>query len=210
MPRYLERPEARSDEANHTTALPYGMTTAGILAVVNDLYAYLHALNRASIEHGYGRLEDLMQPAGFSGLLSQLVVYSLARQFHSANPGLAVNEYPNGRPDLVPRAMYPSDSVLNGAEGIEVKVSRSSSSWQGHNPEAGWILIVQVAVDLATQPVYDRSPTTVERVFVAQLTETDWSFAGRGAGSRRTPTASINLAGRAKLAQGLVYAHRPL
>ena len=51
--------------------MPYGMHAAGLIAAINDVYAYLHAVNVASVEHGYGRLEELMQKAGFSGLLSQ-------------------------------------------------------------------------------------------------------------------------------------------
>lgn len=78
--------------------LPYGMTAEGVVKAVNDMYAYLHALNKASIEHGYNRLEDLMQPAGFSGLLSNAFVRSIARQFGSTTPGLAVNQLGRGRP----------------------------------------------------------------------------------------------------------------
>jgi hypothetical protein len=62
------------------------MTAAGIVKALNDMYAYLHALNRASIEHGYDRLEDLMQPAGFSGLLSNVFVRSIARNSPPQSP----------------------------------------------------------------------------------------------------------------------------
>lgn len=176
-----------------------------MLAAINDLYAYLHALNRASIEHGYDRLEDIMLPAGFSGLMSELVVRAIARQHAHAAPGVAKNQYPNGRPDLVPRALYAGDAVHRGTEGVEVKVSGHASSWQGHNPETGWILVVHVEVDRVSQPVYDRSPTTVERVLIARLDEADWTFSGRSETSRRTPTASINRLGRAKLQAGAVF-----
>src|SRR5215471_18789968 len=102
MPKYLERPEAKTDDAAPNVALPYGMTAEGVVKAINDAYAYLHALNKASIEHGYNRLEDLMQPAGFSGLLSNVFVRSIARQFATASPGLAINQLGGGRPDLVP------------------------------------------------------------------------------------------------------------
>jgi hypothetical protein len=181
------------------------MNEAGIVRAVNDVYSYLHAVNRASIQHGYDRLEDFMQPAGFSGMLSHLFVRSVAREFGSSSPGLAVNQYPNGRPDLVPRAFYPNDRILQGEEGVEVKVSRARSGWQGHNPESGWILIVQVEIDTRTEPIFDRFPTAVKRAMIAYLEEEDWTFSGRGSASRRTPTASINLAGRKKLEYGTVY-----
>jgi hypothetical protein len=207
-PKYLERPTARLEEADAGVALPYAMTAEGVVAAVNDIYAYLHALNTASVEYGYGRLEELMQPAGYSGLLSQLICASLAKQFANSKPGLAVNQFPNGRPDLVPRAVYPQDAVLRGEEGVEVKVTRSAASWQGHNPETGWICVFQIGIDLATLPIYDRPPMTIDRVLIAGLDESDWNFSGRSETSRRTPTASINQKGRTKLLVGMVYQRR--
>lgn len=206
VPKYLARPGARIDEGETSINLPYGLTLAGIVAVLNDVYAYLHAINTASVEHGYGRLEELMQPAGYSGLLSQLYMHALAKIFATATPGLALNQYPNGRPDLVPRAHYLNDRAQNGEEGIELKVSRARSGWQGHNPESGWIMIVQIGIDTETEPVYERAATVVDRVMLAALENGDWNFSGRGPGSRRTPTASINREGRAKLEAGIIYA----
>jgi hypothetical protein len=181
------------------------MTAMGVLAAINDVYAYLHALNRASIDHGYDRLEDIMLPAGFSGLMSELTVRSMAKALATAKPGVARNMRPGGRPDLVPRAVYEGDAVHHGQEGVEVKVSRSQASWQGHNPETGWIMVIQITVDRMTEPVYDRNPTTVERVLIGQLSNEDWTYSGRSETSRRTPTASINRSGRDKLLTGLVY-----
>jgi hypothetical protein len=57
--------------------------------------------------------------------------------------------------------------------------------------------------------VYDRAPTTIDRVAVAELEETDWTFSGRTGTSRRTPTASINKVGRAKLDAGTIYRRTP-
>lgn len=148
-----------------------------------------------------------MQPAGYSGLMSGLAVESMARETEreGAAPGLRANRRLNGRPDLVPRGAYPGDAVLRGEVGIEVKASRYARGWQGHNLEAGWLMVVQFAVDVLTEPVYDRSPTTIERVLVAELEEADWTFSGRSETSRRTITASINPLGYAKLAAGAVY-----
>ena len=60
-------------------------------------------------------------------------------------------------------------------------------------------MVFQIAVDAATEPIYDRDPTRVDRVLIAKLRESDWNFSGRGAGSRRTPTASINQPGERSL-----------
>jgi hypothetical protein len=205
-PRYLERPEATPDEADNAVELPYGMNAIGIVAAVNELYSYLHAINSASVEYGFGRLEDIMQPAAFSGLISELMVRSFAKELSTGVPGLTRNLYHNGRPDLVPRALYPGDSVQNGDEGVEVKASRYPSSIQGHNAEEGWLAVIEFACDNSSEPVYERLPTVVNRVRIARLEREDWTFSGRTATSRRTPTANINRSGREKLDRGIAYA----
>jgi hypothetical protein len=37
-PRYLERPQAKIEDADPKVPMPYGMTAAGVLAAVNDLF----------------------------------------------------------------------------------------------------------------------------------------------------------------------------
>lgn len=197
--RYLDRPIARLEHANSSLDLPYGVTVPAIVEAVNDVYAYLHALNRGSVDCGYGRLEELIQPpANFSGFLSNVFVQAVAKRTGNAKPGLAVNRYHNGRPDL-------GDAVQRGAEGVEVKASRSSNSYQGHNVESGWLMVLRFAIDDSSEPVYERGPTTVVAVMLANLTEADWNFSGRAPRSRRTPTASVNRIGLQKLRAGTVY-----
>ena len=205
-PRYLSRPEASGADANDTLALPYGVTAEAIVAAVNDVYGYLHALNRASIDHGYSRLEELIQPpANFSGFISNVFVRAVAARTGTATPGLAVNQYHNGRPDLVPRAHYPGDAVQQGEHGIEVKASRAAGGYQGHNAESGWLMVLRFSINTTTEPIYDRDPTAVEAVMLARLTADDWNFSGRRPGSRRTPTASVNRHGLQKLRAGTIY-----
>ena len=177
------------------------------MRAINDIYAYLHALNRASRDYGYDRLEDVMRAADFSGFLSELTVRAVAKATddEASSPGLRSNRWKNGRPDLVPRGLYPGDAAQHGDDGIEVKASRYRSGWQGHNIERGLLLIVQFAIDVTTQPVYDRFPTVIERVMVAHLDEGDWSFSGRSETSRRTITASVTASGATKLRSNSVY-----
>jgi hypothetical protein len=204
--RYVERPETDpADLAN--VSLPYGLTPTAVLGAVNDIHAYLHAINEASIGYGYPRLEELLQPAAFSGLVSGLAVESMAKQTEreGAHPGLRSNRYHNGRPDLVPHGVYPGNAVQHGSDGVEVKASRAIRGWQGHNIEVGWLMVVQFSTDASTEPVYERAPTIIERVMVAQLAEEDWTFSGRSETSRRTPTASVNPSGFAKMVAGAVY-----
>jgi hypothetical protein len=125
-------------DANTTVQLPYGMDARGVVAAINDLYAYLHAINGASVQYGYDRLEDIQLRAAFSGLISEIMVRSLAFSMGNRVPGLARNLYPNGHPDLIPRAMYPGDAVQNGDEGVEVKAARNPTSIQAHNTGEGW------------------------------------------------------------------------
>lgn len=181
------------------------MDAAGVVAAINDLYAYLHALNKASIEYGYGRLEEILLRAAFSGLVSEVMVRSLAASLSNRVPGLTRNQYPNGHPDLIPRATYPGDAVQNGDEGVEVKAARNPTSIQAHNTGENWYAVIEFSCDVDTLPLYDREPTTIRRVRVAYLQHTDWSFSGRSATSRRTPTASITKEGREKLDAGAVY-----
>lgn len=204
-PNYLIRPEAKIDEADPRIVLPYGLTAGHVVAAVNAVYSYLHAVNTAAVMHGYPRLEDIIQPASFSGLLSESVCQSFVQATAAATPGLVRNVRANGRPDLVPRGVYTGDATLHGSDGVEVKVSRKANSWQGHNVEGGWLLGVLITVDLKTLPIYERAPTIIERVMIAELAEEDWSFSGRKEGSRRTPTASIKPSGREKLGAGTVY-----
>lgn len=204
-PRYIERPTADLRDANATVTLPYGMDAAGVVAAINDLYAYLHAINSASIQFGYDRLEDIQLRAAFSGLISEIMVRSLASSMSNRVPGLARNLYPNGHPDLIPRAMYPGDAVQNGDEGVEVKAARNPTSIQAHNTGKGWYAVIEFSCDVETMPTYDREPTIIRRARIAYLEHSDWSFSGRGPTSRRTPTASITRGGREKLDRGTVY-----
>lgn len=164
-------------------------------------YDFIHASNSYMTSRGWNRLEETLFAATFSGVVSELVVESVSLQ----SATLIANKYHNGRPDLLPRGLYENDSVLRGAEGIEVKASRNASGWQGHNVESGWIMVFQYEVDTQTQPVEQRTPTRFVRVLCAQLTENDWSFSGRSANSRRTITASVLRPGYEKLVARPVY-----
>lgn len=137
----------------------------------------------------------------FSGLMSELIVKALPKYSRT----LARNAKVGGHPDLIPVGEYSGNSVLSGDEGIEVKASIQASGWQGHNPEAGWIMIWQYTKDETTEPIKDRNPSQFRRVLIARLEKEDWSFSGRKGQSRRTPTASILKSGTQKLLSRAVY-----
>lgn len=201
MPRFTDRPTLHPRGFAHGLSLPYGLRVAEIRAALEDIYDFLHNVNRFLTEKGWERLEETLMAATFSGMISELLVQSTSKQ----SAALITNQYHNGRPDLLPRRMYADDSVLQGDEGIEVKASRHKSGWQGHNVESGWIMIFQYTIDLDTEPVEEREPTKFARVLLAQLAEEDWSFSGRRGTSRRTPTASIRRSGKEKLLANPLY-----
>jgi hypothetical protein len=186
---------------NKGLALPYQMTWEEVARAVQQVYDILHSIDAALKAGDADRLEEFMHPANFSFLLSELMVGGLSRFCQ----GLVKNNYHNGHPDLLPVGVYAGDSVLRAEEGIEVKCSRNPSGWQGHNAEDSWVLVAVYKLDCATEPPEQRTPTYFSRVMIANLLRSDWSFAGRGEGSRRTPTASILRSGTAKLIEGTIY-----
>lgn len=201
MSRSTDRPNLHPKGFNYDIALPYGLRVAEVRAAIEDIYDFLHNVNRFLTERGWDRLEETLLAATFSGVISEMVVQSTSKQSAS----LIKNQHHNGRPDLVPRGHYPNDAALRGEEGVEVKASRYASGWQGHNIESGWIMVCQYQVDLETQPVEEREATRFVRVLIAQLDEADWSFSGRREGSRRTITASILRSGMEKLIANPLY-----
>jgi hypothetical protein len=201
MPRYIDRPNLHPRGFNPHVELPYGLRSAEVRAGIEDIYDFLYNVNRFLTGKGWHRLEETLSGAAFSGMMSELVVQSMATQSAS----LVRNARHNGRPDLLPRGIYEGDAVLVGSEGIEVKASRYASGWQGHNAETGWVMVFQYEIDLISRTVEEREPTKLVRVLIAKLGSADWSESGRGPGSRRTPTASILRSGMEKLLRNPVY-----
>jgi hypothetical protein len=114
--------------------------------------------------------------------------------------------------NLGPKGVYAIivKTLPNGHEGVEVKTSRYSGGWQGHNPEKIWTMIFQYYNDpyrpeKDPRPIEERLPFQIIQVLAAELAKSDWSAQGRGIGSRRTPTASINALGTAKLRFNWIY-----
>lgn len=200
-PRHIQRPNLHPRGFKFAATLPYDLRVAEVRAALEDLYDFLYNVNTFLTGRGWERLEEALSGATFSAVMSETVVQSLSKQ----SKNLTKNRRHNGRPDLVPEGTYPGEAVLAGPEGIEVKASRYESGWQGHNAEQGWIMVFQYHLDIETSPSEHRSPTTFERVLIAQLDSEDWSFSGRGVGSRRTPTASIRRSGVNKLVGNAIY-----
>lgn len=204
-PRYTELVPSPSeglvDPASLPRPLPYGLEPRDFLRTVEDVHSLLHQLNTVLHNADYAPLETLLDPAGFSGMISRTVASRLA----AASRRLVVNGYHNGYPDLIVEGRYPRDSVAHG-EGLEVKASRSAGSWQSHGPRGGWFVFVQFALDQRIDvALFDRDPTQIQAVMVAELVAEDWSWQPAAEGKIRSGTASVVPSGRAKLRAGAVW-----
>jgi len=176
--------------------LGYGLTTEEIRLAVEAIYDFLHAINGALDQHDLGLFENLALGNTFSGLISEVLVKSIAK--HSKT--LVRNRYVGGHPDLLPSKHPKGDNQLRCDQGIEVKTSKQSGGWQAHNPEAGWLMVFRY--ELATSA---SKPTRFVQILSAELALEDWSLAERGKASRRTRTCSINQRGVEKLRSNPVY-----
>jgi hypothetical protein len=207
MSRYLDLPVADPAglraEADLVYPLPFHLRPQDVLRMVEDLHELLHDLNVQLDSKGYDRLEELLDPAGFSGLVSRSVVDGIAKFSRS----LVKNAYHNGYPDLLPKGVYAGERVQHGTQGgLEVKASRNDGSWQSHGPRGGWFCVVQFAIDQdEAKAVKDRDPTTMRGVYIAELTADDWSWQPAQEGRIRSGTASIQPTGREKLRSNAVW-----
>lgn len=180
--------------------LPHGLTVDQIREAMSEFVDFLALINGELHSAGLGRFESFVMPANFSSIVGEFMIVRLAEHC----PGLVKNTYHNGHPDLVPVGVYPGNSILHGDQGIEVKGSRYRRSWQGHNAEDTWLMVF-VFDSNSPNDLSPVRPFCFRRVLGAQLEQADWSEAGRGDASRRTPTASVLVSGAKKMERNWIY-----
>src|SRR5262249_12620727 len=122
---------------NPNAHLPYGLQIQHVQAAMHEFLDFLGFLNQQLHGRGLSRLECIMMPANFSSLVGEFVIANIPKHCEK----LIKNAYHNGHPDLVPKSHYPGNSVQHGDQGIEVKGSRYSRGWQGHNAEECWLMV---------------------------------------------------------------------
>jgi hypothetical protein len=183
--------------------LPYGLTPDHIYSAMREFLDFLALINEELYSKGLNRLESMLMPAGFSSLVGEFMVSAIPK--HS--PGLVKNRHHNGYPDLLPTGRFPNNAAQHGNAGIEVKASRYLRGWQGHNAEAGWLMVFVFESNRPddTEKGVPVLPFRILKVYAAELEFTDWKFAGRTGTSRRTITASVAPSGFAKMASNWVY-----
>ena len=75
---------------NNAATLPFELRLKDFELALQDVYDFFYDVNRALVERGLERMDDMLRPAIMSGLLSDMLTASLAK--HSRT--LTVNLYP--------------------------------------------------------------------------------------------------------------------
>lgn len=191
--KHVETSEALVDRDD----LPYNLKPRDFRRAVEDIHELLHDINVSLTSKGYGRLEEFVAPAAFSGFISNAAEAAIANNSRA----LVTNQKHNGYPDLLPDGIYPNNATQHGTSGgLEVKATRYPSSWQAHGPREGWFCVLKFGIDTDEEvAVIDRSPTTIQEVLVAQIETTDWNWQPAKEGKIRSGTASMRTSGRVKL-----------
>ena len=125
------------DGFNPRAVIPYGCTTEHIRRAMDDFLEFLGFVNQQLATRKLLRLESFLMPANFSSMVGEFMTAAIPKYC----PRLVKNCYHNGHPDMLPKGKFPGDSVLHATEGIEVKASRHSRGWQGHNAENVWLMV---------------------------------------------------------------------
>lgn len=188
---------------NPQAVIPYGCKIEQIKRAMGDFLEFLGFVNQQLATRKLLRLESFLMPANFSSMVGEFMTAAIPKYC----PSLVKNCYHNGHPDMLPKGKYPGDSLLHAADGIEIKASRHSSGWQGHNAENVWLMVFVFDANSArdvTQGIAPR-PFRFVKVVGAQLNEKDWAFSGRSATSRRTITASVTRTGFEKMEANWIY-----
>ena len=183
--------------------LPYGLTVSHLQSAMQDFIDFLGFINQQLNTRGLSRLESFLMPANFSSIVGEFMNETVPQYC----PTLARNQYHNGHPDLIPAGLFSGNSVQYTQKGIEIKASRHKSGWQGHNPEAVWLLVYYFDSNTVRDKNISVSPKPFQfrGVYGARLEEEDWNFSGRSETSRRTITASVNRLGVAKMKANWIY-----
>lgn len=188
---------------NKSCNLPYGLKTKHIQQAMEEFIEFIGFINQQLNSKNMPRLESFLMPANFSSMVGEFMNTSIPKYCSK----IVKNKYHNGHPDLIPRGKFPEDSVQYSDIGLEVKASRYSSGWQGHNPESIWLMVFHFDSNTSRDIKKKIGPKSFifRGVYAAKLEELDWNFSGRTETSRRTITASVNKGGSTKMKENWIY-----
>ena len=193
---------------NKKAVLPYGLSFKHIQNSMEEFLTFLGSINGQLGTKRIQRLESFMMAANFSSLVGEFMSATIPR-FCNA---LVKNRYHNGHPDLLPMGKFPKNAMQHGHEGIEIRASRYSRGWQGHNAEDGWLMVFVFDSntsqrDKETNEIQAPRPFQFVKVVGARIEKADWFFSGRSGTSRRTITASVKRSGFDKMEANWIYRH---
>jgi hypothetical protein len=188
---------------NPNASLPYGLTVEHARLAMTDFVNFLGFINQQLFTRDIERLESMLMQANFSSMVGEFMGSAIPKYCKT----LVKNQHHNGHPDLVPAGMFPRDAVLHADQGIEIKGSRRTSGWQGHNPEDAWLMVFIFDSNTPPDKANDVKPKPFQfiRVVGARITKEDWNFSGRSETSRRTITASVTRSGYEKMMANWIY-----
>jgi hypothetical protein len=201
-------PEApEPDGFNPAAQIPFGVTTDHVHAAMKDFIEFLSTIDQQLHTKEMASLENTMMQANFSSLVGEMMCARIPKHC----PTVVKNLYHNGHPDILPAGKYPENAAQHaGADGIEIKASRYSQGWQGHNAEDVWLMVFVFQSGREGPKVKATSAFRFLLVAGALLSKEDWLFAGRSETSRRTITASVTKIGAAKMMANWIYKCREL
>jgi hypothetical protein len=185
---------------NPDVKLPYDLTSEHIKIAMQDFLEFLGFINVQLNTKKILRLESIIMQANFSSIVGEFIKANIPTYC----PTLVKNQYHNGHPDLIPINTCQNDSIQHGDIGVEIKSSRYSKGWQGHNPENTWLMVF-VYDSNSPEDKLPLRPFRFKMVLGAEITKEDWTFSGRSATSRRTITASVNKSGYEKMYANWIY-----
>jgi hypothetical protein len=185
---------------NPDAALPFELRPQDFQMAMQDVYDFFYDVNGHLLAKGLQRLDDMLRPAIMSGVLSDMLVASLAK--HSRV--LRENRYFNGHPDLIVQGVYAGNAVKAGKEGVEVKTTRKTGgAVDTHGAREQWMCVFVYDVDTETEPATARKPMTFTEVYLGRVTTKDFRRNPRG--ELGTRTATLHKDGIQKLRENWVY-----
>ena len=182
---------------NRGLALPYELRNVDFHLAMQDAYDFFFDVNSALSSRGLGRFDDMMRPAAMSGILSDMLIASLAKHARA----LTENQHFNGHPDLIVAGKYPNDSAQAGQHGIEIKTTRKpGGAVDTHGPREQWMCVFVDRVDDETQPVAGRAPMKFTEIYLAHVTIEDCrGILGASSGPVPPPCTEMAFASFAKV-----------
>lgn len=185
---------------NSNLSLPYELRMKDFELAIQDVYDFFHDVNTLLAGKGLRRFDDMLRPAAMSGMISDMMMASLAK--HSRV--LVENKYFNGHPDLVVQGRYPNNAIQSGADGVEIKSTRKrAGAVDTHGARNQWMCVFVYATDHDSEPASRRAPMRFTEVYLGQVVIEDFRRNPRG--DLGTRTATLGAQGIAKLRTNWVY-----